>query len=169
MSLAPTESEQESASTADRAAQDMRPWLPFVLFSWEEPRLKVFYAARDAAFAAQASPKGEFFDLRGRRLAPAKDGSEPPRLEALAEGTPAKLQRRVMDELRRAAESEALDGGVAAEVEAALRWLNRSPDVAYTVHALGLAQTDPGAGPDPLCKGGCTTMQKLNSKNNCCP
>jgi hypothetical protein len=125
------------------------PRLPVVHFSDEKPRLRVFFSMKEAAEAAQVYPKGPCYDVQGIVLTRARTESGRTCLEAQGEGDPGELKRRLMTELRRAAELEAPDGPEAAEADRLLAWYDDAPDIHALVHALALHPPDYDADDDP--------------------
>jgi len=131
------------------AAPETRSWyLPIVQLGPEKPRVQVFYSAKDATEAAQASPEDAFFDVEGRGvvLMRSEDDGGSSSLEVRAEGDPEELLRRLLDEVRRFG-LEAPAGRAAAEADGFLCWVEQAPSVECVVYALGLITPDYDTGP----------------------
>jgi hypothetical protein len=176
MSVVP---DDESAGAAKlRRRPRTTPCLPVVQFRSENPRLRVLFSAKEVAQAAQADPEDEFYDVRGIVVTLGQRGNEPSlRPVARGPGNPDQLKRRLLAELRRAAELETPDGHPTAEANAVLEWLNAAPDFQYMVHGLTLAPVeyddhdgrfDAAAVSGRPCDSHCSWAKRFANPDACC-
>jgi hypothetical protein len=134
--------------------------------------MQVYFSARKAATAAQAATGDKFYDARGIVLTRVQ-GPLAMRLEAQGTSDASALKRRMMRELRRAAQLAAPGGQPTAGVMAVLDWLESAPTPAHLVHGLALTEelddTVPGSIPSGNCRK-CNWIQKwYYGTPPCCP
>jgi len=129
----------------------------------EEPRLQVIFTREELALALKLTPEDSYVDVRGIALTVVRDADGRRSFEARGKARPAALRKRIVSELRRAAERQASDGVLSADVKQLLDWIAKAPQPVYAIRALGFSDPDPkndyGNGPSGSCRS-CSWIQK---------
>jgi len=165
-----TRTAQPQAATPT-SPHDPLPNLPIIAFHKGKSPLAVYYSTTAAASAKSTYPRDSFFDMNGAALTLVQATDGTPDLVAGPAGNLAKLTKRVLDVLRKAA-TRAYPRGTPAEFEAVFAWLSSAPTFEDMVNGLGLTETHPHPTTTVNIRGckSCTQKQRLAwGVPPCCP